>query len=190
MSDDIDSLWTYFLTIEREFASTTEFAEPHSNNYKTFSDKYAGLILLIGSEVDVVSKELVKQISANAARNNIWDYQKTICARYPKLHEQEIVVPRYNIKFRPWESWQGNAPTSPKWWTAYNNVKHNRLFNRHVATQENTLNALCGLLLMNMYLHGRKVTLYPRPELLGGNFFAPVLVALPDAELPDWDELR
>jgi hypothetical protein len=53
-------IWHYFLMLERDFAATAAFVEPHVSNHKTFSDRYAGLLLLIGSEVDVVAKQLTK----------------------------------------------------------------------------------------------------------------------------------
>jgi hypothetical protein len=178
-------LWHYFLTLERDFAATAAFVEPHRTNYQTFSDRYAGLILLIGSEVDVVAKQLVAKVDASAPSENIEDYRNTLSQRYPNLHSLEVSLPRYDLKSRPWANWGANPPSSPDWWKAYNKVKHDRTANLDCASQINALDGLCGLLLLNLYLNGNPASLWPYPELIGGEYFPPVIVDQPDATLPD-----
>lgn len=96
-------LWHYFLTLERDFSATAAFVEPHPSNYSAFSDRYAGLILLIGSEVDVVAKQLTKQVAPTAPHRNISDYRNALMTRYPKLHTLKVKIPRYDLEFQPWK---------------------------------------------------------------------------------------
>lgn len=44
----------HYLLIEQEFITTTNFVALHEKNYKTFSDKYFSICMLIGSEIDVI----------------------------------------------------------------------------------------------------------------------------------------
>jgi hypothetical protein len=45
----------------------------------------------------------------------------------------------------PWYEWRANG--TPRWWTAYNHVKHARFDNAHEATLGSTVHALKGLFL-------------------------------------------
>ena len=53
----VDSFWTHYIMLEKEFMATTGFVKVDTENYSTYSDAYAKLLLQIGSEVDVVAKE-------------------------------------------------------------------------------------------------------------------------------------
>lgn len=176
--------WHYFLTLERDFAATAAFVEPHPSNYAAFSDRYAGLILLIGSEVDVVAKQLTKQINPEGRSKNIEDYRQELSKRYPKLHNLQVSVPRYGLQSQPWASWGGASPSPPDWWKAYNGVKHDRIAHLRCASQKNALDGLCGLFLLNMYLNGNPRSIWPYPELLGSEYFPPIIVDNPDKTLP------
>lgn len=178
-------IWHYFLMLERDFAATAAFVEPHVSNHRTFSDRYAGLLLLIGSEVDVVAKQLTKKIDPKSKADKIKDYEEIIVQRYPNLHRLEVDIPRYDLKIKPWESWGKSPSSSPGWWRAYNCVKHDRIRKIEMASQINALTGLCGLFLLNMYLNSNPVSLWPRPELLDSGYFPPFLVDHPDKTLPD-----
>ncbi|WP_125994169.1 hypothetical protein [Sphingomonas sp. S-NIH.Pt15_0812] len=102
-SHDMPS-WHYFLTLERDLAKTTSFVEPHPSNYDAFSDRYAGLLLLIGSEVDVTAKALCNKISPGSTPQNMRDCCNIIMGQYPDLHTVEIDVDQYGLAFKPWES--------------------------------------------------------------------------------------
>jgi hypothetical protein len=170
--------------LERDFASTADFVEPHPLNYNTFSDRYAGLILLIGSETDVVAKRLVAHIDASSRNDRIGDYQKAIVARYPQLHTIEVSINRYGLSTKPWSSWESDAINSPIWWKAYNKVKHSRLENIQEASQKNVIDSLCGLFLLNMYLYSGASHIWPSPQLLGEEYFSPIIVDRPEKILP------
>ena len=67
--------WHYFLSIERDFIGTIDFVELHTTNEKTYSNAYAKLLLLIGSEADVVAKMLCKQVNLASTAGNINEYR-------------------------------------------------------------------------------------------------------------------
>lgn len=162
--------WHYFLNLERELSDTTAFVEPHPKNYETFSDRYAGLLLLIGSEVDVLAKTLSRNLEPSSHPKNMRDCQDIITARYPDIHTIEIDVERYNLKFQPWKNWGNTPPTKPDWWGSYNAVKHDRLESRYEASQWTVFNAICGLFTMNLYFYRSDVFLFNQPALLNYGF--------------------
>jgi hypothetical protein len=164
--------WRYFVSLEKDFIETLDYAELSPNNAHTFSNEYAKLLLLIGSEVDVVAKMLCAQISPGANRENIVDYREVIIQNFPGMHEIEIEIVDFNRAVKPWLDWDPAArpPRSPSWWKAYNNVKHERDRNFSQADQDNTLSALCGLFALLLYLHRGLPHPQPHPTLVNFGF--------------------
>ena len=163
-----EEAWYYFLSIEKDFVRTIDFVFLSAANGKAYSHEYAKLLLLIGSEVDVIAKRLCKKVSPSDRAENIDDYRKVITNAFPGMHEIEIDIARFGLKIKPWLSWSG--PSSPDWWRAYNNVKHERDKNFPNANQENTLNALCGELALLLYLFKEDPHLQPYPDILNYGF--------------------
>jgi hypothetical protein len=162
--------WYYFLSVEKDFIRTLDFVELHASNAKAFSNEYAKLLLLIGSEVDVVAKMVCGKAAPTQKAENIVDYKTVLTAKFVGLHTVEIEIPRYSLKLQPWFSWDPNVSKSPSWWTAYNNVKHERDKNYPDANQENTVSALCGLLSLLLYFYKDEQHLEPYPDLLNCGF--------------------
>lgn len=50
--------WNYFLALEQDLLRSTEFVEPSETNFSSYSNWFAKLLLLVGSEVDVVAKQI------------------------------------------------------------------------------------------------------------------------------------
>ena len=166
----MDDRWYYFLSIERDFVKTIDYVELDQRNESSFSNEYAKLLLLIGSEVDVVAKMLCEQEAPQALRRNILDYKTALMGRFVGFDSVEIDVPRYNRHIKPWESWGLPNGHSPTWWRAYNSVKHNRNTAFALASQKNVLCALCGWLVLLLYFHRAEGHLQPYPELLNYGF--------------------
>jgi hypothetical protein len=162
--------WYYFLSIEKDFVRTIDFIELHTSNAKAFSNEYAKLLLLIGSEVDVVAKMLCAKVAPAEKVENIVDYKTLLTAKFVGIHTVEIEIPRYSLKLQPWLSWDTKISKSPDWWTSYNNVKHERDKNYADANQENTVYALCGLLALLLYFYKDEQHLQPYPDLLNYGF--------------------
>jgi hypothetical protein len=110
--------WHYFLSIERDFGRTLEYVELDDANANAFSDAYAKLLLLIGSEVDVVAKMLCNKVASTQKAENIRHYQTILTAHFPGMHGVEIDLPRYLTARKPWESWGASPATPPGWWQA------------------------------------------------------------------------
>ena len=54
----LKNYWRYYLLLERRFQDCEQYVEISEENYKTYSMEFVNLILSIGSEVDVVLKEM------------------------------------------------------------------------------------------------------------------------------------
>jgi hypothetical protein len=162
--------WHYFLSLEKDFVRTIDFVELNAANAKAYSNEYAKLLLLIGSEVDVTAKMLCQKVAAGQTAYNIDDWRKIITTTFKDSHSIEIDIPRYLMKVQPWLTWGQSVPRSPDWWKAYNNVKHERNNNFADANQKNVTEALCGLLALLLYLHKDEEHLRPYPILLNYGF--------------------
>lgn len=162
--------WNYFLALERDFLRSTEFVEPNNSNFPSFSNWYAKLLLLVGSEVDVVAKQICAGCPNGQSASNICDYRKVMTTTFPGMHDVEIEVPRYSLALKPWISWGANPPTIPQWWKDYNSVKHERNANFPKANLENVLNCFAGLLILELYYYRSEGHLQPYPELFDAGF--------------------
>jgi hypothetical protein len=155
--------------------SRLDFVDLHLDNAKTFSNEYSKLLLLIGSEIDVVAKLLCKQIDESKTVTNICGYRQVLTQRFYGMYGVEIEVPRVQQNIKPWDAWGPEAPQSPDWWKAYNKVKHGRDKNFADANQGNVLSALCGLLVLHLYRYQLNLTYpQPSPELLDYGFSKPI----------------
>lgn len=162
--------WFYFLSLEHDFVETLNYAELAQANYGAYSNEYAKLLLLSGSELDVVAKLLCAKCAPSQNAMNIMDYRSVLTVAFPGIHTVKIEIPRYRITVEPWADWGLATPTSPSWWKAHTNVKHKRDEFFSEANQENTLNALCGLLAILLYYHKDEKHLQPYPEIFDCGF--------------------
>ena len=138
--------WNYFLAIEQDVVTLSRYVELCSNNYQTYSTELGGILMAAAQENDV----LLKQIAGNNYDNEN-AYRGAIPKAHPNFAKHEVEVPRFNLKFTPFAAWAQN--TTPLWWTANNKVKHQRHTHFQNATGENTLNAVAGLLIANIYFY-------------------------------------
>lgn len=161
--------WHYFLSLERDFIATLDYVELAPANGAAFSNTYVKLLQLISSEVDVVAKLICKTVPGHAHANNILAYQEALTFAFPGIDAVEVDFPRFGFALKPWESW-AVPETSPDWWKAYNDVKHDRSTQFKRANQLNVSLALSGLLILLMY-HYRSVDhLQPNPKLVDRGF--------------------
>ena len=160
MTDSVfhNQYWKQYILIEKEFKTSIKYVAIDTQNFSAYSDVYAKLLLQIGSEVDVVSKLLCKEMNPASSAGNILDYQSEIYVQFPEFGDVNVSCD--DLVLIPWEGW---STSSPVWWKVYNGVKHNRNMlatygsetkeNYKYANQKNTLNALAGLYQLEQYLY-------------------------------------
>jgi len=92
--------------------------------------------------------------------------------KYPKFASVKILVPKYNVSFKPWEEWDSSS--RPDWWTGYNKIKHQRDVNFEKANLKNALHSVGGLFSLLLYFgvekcgnfHDFKVDAFETPQLM------------------------
>lgn len=126
-----------------DFERLFEFVEPHSSNENVFSHRIYELLLRTCTEVESCCKGIL--VANGHAANSMDDYKKI---------EQATHLSAYTVQYSDWlpskyttqpfTNWKTGGSLS--WYKAYNDVKHNRWQNFHIASLKNLLDAICGLL--------------------------------------------
>lgn len=154
--------------LEKEFMATTGFVKVDTENYSTYSDAYAKLLLQIGSEVDVAAKEICKLIDPTFCDETMDKYRLTLSSD-PEFLNTSVELLNYGITLSPWSDIESipTGSTAFVWWKAYNKVKHERMNTVTIngvtmesykfANLKNTLTALGAL--YHLVLHSNYLAL-------------------------------
>jgi hypothetical protein len=167
-SSKIEAHWNYFLAIENDLERLSRFIEFDERNFNCFSVEISRILLASSAEVDVVCKQICKNLNPNSSAESINRYRSEIRAVYPVITEFEVILLRYGLKLRPWSKWR-DPNGIPIWWNAYNKIKHHRDSEYQQANLQNALNAVGGLFVMVLYLYKEKAKLgelAPPPRLM------------------------
>lgn len=141
LQDYLSVYWGYYQHLETEFLSI--FQSNSVDDYRA-----AALYLSIGSEIDVMFKNLILIINDSYSGNNIELHKKEYAKWEADLGPYEIQVKRSNgNSFSPWND--------TAWWHTYNKIKHQRtlkddkgnLYFYH-ATKDNIEKALGALYIL------------------------------------------
>lgn len=122
-------IWEYYLILENQFIDTFQYVEPgpindtKNINAYTFSKVYNQLLLSIGSEIDILLKELCKLNGSTNVKimpeyieilKNYKDFPNEGC-KY--IYDDDVIYPFKSF----------NEGEAPQWWKDYNHLKHERL---------------------------------------------------------------
>ena len=150
---------SYYLLLEKDFENTIPYLTVAEDNYNAYSSVYLKLLLTIGSEIDVVLGVLAKEYEASC-RENGFGCSRIIMKYEPDIKKLKVRLREENISILPWE-----CEKIPDWWTAYNEIKHNRYEdavkfdcskkNYQFANQKNVLYSLAALFSLEMYAYRR-----------------------------------
>ena len=137
--------------MENRFINAVNYVALNSDNYNTYSFEFVNLILLIGSELDVVMKYL--SCIPEGTRANIQNYAGDILATYPEIVTREVKIQGMADTCKPFEGWNVDHPADYLvGWNAYNSVKHGRVSNLKEAKLINVLNLLACLYVIENYV--------------------------------------
>lgn len=144
--------WNHYIILEEDFRNTLRYVELAEENFKTFSVEFNKQLQSIGSEFDVICKEICKYYEYDNKRR-INEYAEVILPKFTNIVNEEIALKGDNdFIIKPLKDWSLTPNhKSPSWWRCYNDVKHNRVNNMGKANMENVLNALASLYLIEMY---------------------------------------
>ena len=155
----------YFHAFEDDLERLSRYIEFSRDNFATYSLELVRLLLATGSEIDVALKALCRHIDSAKAPKSIVAWQKIVVPRFPDITSQEVRISRFGLTLMPWSGWEKE---SPKWWRAYNDVKHERTMHYTQGNLEHVLNAVAGLGVIMQYLGNRS------SENFRGYFFSNV----------------
>lgn len=159
--------WNYFLALEDDVIRLSRYLEPTKDNFDSYSLELARILFAAASEVDVVAKRLCQELNSKSRPDSITKYKSEILAAQPQMTSAVVEIPRFGLTFTPWKQWK--ADPSPRWWRAYNNVKHHRHTHFPEASLEHTLNAVAGLFVLLLFYYrseGQNGKLTPNPTIL------------------------
>lgn len=179
----VRSYWDYYLELEERMEATKKYVEYDEDNFKTYSSTYLMLMQAVCSEIDVVGKEIAgyycptfdlekddKPINrwwyeiqdklpntirsvkfANAFEVNPWENYRVVMKVSQRNNNGNVInVTNYNLQGKT----KGITFSTPKWWNAYNKVKHKRVqsdadgINYKKANLRNLSNAFAALYLL------------------------------------------
>jgi hypothetical protein len=160
-------MWSVYNDMEGEFMKFLDYVPPAQEHKKVYSYNLLRLMLQIGGYIDTAFKEmaLYSKFDGNVKCEEI--REKVIKGKTVTISLfREAFEPIYDLssmavvakspkhftllvdRFSPFSEF--GKSKKPKWWEAYNEVKHNWLKNLKKANVENTLNALGGAFLLNV----------------------------------------
>ena len=134
-----------FLLIQKDLQNLFDYIEPSDINSVCYSYRIHELLLRTCVEVEANCKAILTENGyLKSGDLNMTDYKKINKSHH--LSSYEIKLPLWHgIKAlrKPFEEW--NTIGSLSWYKAYNATKHNRHQEFHLASFENLVNAICGL---------------------------------------------
>lgn len=142
LNNFIKEYWGYYLNLEKIMLSTEMYVEIDEENFKTFSLRYQQLLESVCGEIDVVGKYIAHELNIDFNPNKRMSIQKWWFEIQGWFGRQSRQMTKYgDIELRPWAHYNVkgcvdkngrhgyclcDGGKTPSWWTAYNNVKHNR----------------------------------------------------------------
>jgi len=178
-------MWAVYDDMEKSFLTFLDYVPLTYDHSKVYSHKLLQLILQIGAYVDTSFKEMatcssfdgnvkcetIRKKCAKGETVNI-DLAREAFEPIYRLSARFVVVksPEYSARVIV-ERWapfaEFKSGRSPKWWRAYNAVKHDWLANLKEANIRNTLHALASAFLLNV-VHKPGLQALARSGLLKG----------------------
>lgn len=145
----LDNYWRLYILLEKRFVKSLSYVELCQDNMDTYSIEFISQLREIGSEIDIIMKELCG--FNQDERKGIDNYASIILMSYPDIVNQ--VVTAKDIGINPFENWSISSPAqSLPWWEAYNHTKHGRVLNFKEGSLQNVFYALGALFVLNNYL--------------------------------------
>lgn len=185
-ADGLHGMWQYFLMLESDLDDTFRYIDPVGQE-DVHSFEFAKILVLACTEVESVFKALCCEITVQNSADNITKYKDIILNRFPKMTEAKVQIKRLGRIVRPFENWETQ---SPKWWKAYQGVKHDRGKNFTDATYQNASMALAALYILIFYL--AKLTKIEFHDYVSKCFESDYESTLPlfgpQCQLPDFEE--
>lgn len=137
-----------FLLLQKDMQLLFDYVEPSENNLNCYSYRIHELLLRASIEIEANFKAIFLENGFTKRGDMTMDDYKKIEISH-RLSSYQIKIPVWhgfgNVR-TPFAAWKEGKPLS--WYQAYNQTKHNRHEAFSMATFENMLDAICGLLIV------------------------------------------
>ncbi|OEZ83753.1 hypothetical protein JAB8_43960 [Janthinobacterium sp. HH106] len=144
--------WEYYLAIEEDLLNCSRYVEFSEQNYSTYSNEFAKIIVLSSAEIDNILRELCELMAPGSNAGNINKYHSIITNKYPNIINSYVKIRMADINLQPWNEWVDDK--SPEWWRyGYNKIKHDRTNYFHQANLKNALHSVGALFLIILHYH-------------------------------------
>ena len=141
-----------FLNIQHDVQDLFRYVEPASANLNTYSYYIQQLLIRTCVEIEANFKAIFKdnKFTMKAERNwTIKDYSLVNASHHLSGYKVEYPVwDEQDYEFCPFSAWEGNKHDTPRWYLAYNNIKHRKDALKEFATLRNLLEAFSGLFVL------------------------------------------
>lgn len=161
-----EGYWAYFLALERDLETLSRYVQFTTENIATYSVEMARILLAAGSEADVLLKAICRRLDPQRDASAINGYFEIVNGSSPNLITFEVLLPRWGIHVRPWETWGKGNP--PDWWQSHNKVKHHREEHFQRANLLRTIESVAAVYVLNIYVNPTAAedgSLIPMPSL-------------------------
>jgi hypothetical protein len=139
--------------IQKRFIESMRYVDVHSENTDTFSYEFASILRDCGSVFSSVLDAVIKGSACAAKKQTtINDYKSFLKAQDDTLHlysvhfrsrfPEGLLLPLYSLKDNQ----------APKWWVAYNKVKHSEYDAYRFGNLGNAATALASLIILETIL--------------------------------------
>lgn len=141
-------LHSRFGAIAARFEDTFRYVDLDRLNRQTFSYEYASLLRDAGGTFASVMDRIVREYRGVPDGKNtcIADYRDYICDVEAVPHQIAVYLSPDGLKVYPFEELDpARKQRTPRWWLAYNKIKHAESVQLRRGNLENALRALCGV---------------------------------------------
>lgn len=129
---------TQFANLESALGECLEFIPYVDANRAVVSPRFIPIIMESCSLIDSIFCELL----SDGRSKNVRIYSEELETRIWLNDKISLFLNTPVYLLNPFAEWQKNAP---RWWTAHNKIKHDRINSLGFATFENAVEALCAL---------------------------------------------
>ena len=146
------SYWQYFLKMESDFYATARYLGCSKINDTACSIEFAQQLICINTECEAVLKKICRVLDPKNPTANMGHYKRTLLKKFPKIHTAPVSVNQFSRTVHPFAGWDISGGRL-EWWNAFQDIKYHRDNNFEKANLVNTLDALCALLILELYLY-------------------------------------
>lgn len=147
-----NQFWSHYLSLENSLKEISDYIAIHEDNDKSYSFKNMQLYFAVCTDIDSILKHIRSNLNLEPVKQpNMGHHRKMLLKHFPIIGQVKVFLDISNEKrtLQPFKLLP-NEDESFEWWSAYNDVKHQRPEKFNQANIKNLLNALAALHILNL----------------------------------------